>query len=162
MTTIVATRTALYSDSQCTSEVSFGTDKLYKVTSDAGEEYLVGIAGRLTEGLLLIRLLAKFGLEELWTLHLPKDGKDQIPEALKDEEWGTELVVVTRDKRIVLVDNALVPASVNEAIYAIGSGSPWAMAAVEHGKSAREAVEYACAKDPYSKAPIQTLTFRSK
>jgi ATP-dependent protease HslVU (ClpYQ) peptidase subunit len=161
MTTIVATRTGLYSDSYCSSGTPFGTDKLYKVVCVNGEEYLCGMAGYLTEGLLLVNLLTKYALDELWQLHLMKDGKSEMPEALRDPDWDTDLLVVTKDKRLVVIDNQLVPIPINEKAYAIGSGAHWALAAMDHGKSARDALEYACTRDPYSKAPIQVLTFRS-
>ena len=43
---------------------------------------------------------------------------------------------------------------------AIGSGSPYALGAMAHGATAKEAVEIACMYDPFSHPPIRTRTIK--
>lgn len=162
MTTVVATRSALYADTYCSSDIPFGVTKLYKVTPKDEEEVLCGMAGYLEEGMFLIKLLSDHGLKNLWKLHYRHEGESQLPQMITDPDWNTELLIVTRDRQILTINNSLLPIEIHESQYAIGSGSTWALAAMDHGKSAKDAIEYATTRDPYSKAPIQTLTFRSK
>jgi ATP-dependent protease HslVU (ClpYQ) peptidase subunit len=160
MTTVVATRSALYADSHVGAWPTFSTPKLQKVTHEAsGEDYLTGMAGYLDQGLFLNALLATHGLKDLWKLHVIKDG---IPAFLLDEEFDTSLIIVTKEKRIFMLDQKLVPCEILESSYAIGSGASWALAAMDHGKNPKEAIEYACTRDAGSKAPIHTLTFRTR
>lgn len=44
--------------------------------------------------------------------------------------------------------------------YAIGSGSSWALAAMDNGKSAHQAVAYACTRDNNSRPPIYKLELK--
>lgn len=39
--------------------------------------------------------------------------------------------------------------------YAWGTGAPWAIAALDHGKDAKEAVEYAATRDIFTGGPVQ-------
>ncbi len=47
---------------------------------------------------------------------------------------------------------------VNRGGAAVGSGAGIAVGAMDSGKSAREAVEIACRRDPYSKAPVHAMS----
>jgi ATP-dependent protease HslVU (ClpYQ) peptidase subunit len=162
MTTIVCTRSAIYADSHAGGHIPHGSVKIEKVTHGE-EEYLVGFAGYFEEGYILRKLLAEHGLDNIWRLHLPsKDGKDQMPEIMKDDDFNTDLLIVTQDKRILQLSKYLAPVEILSPNYAIGSGSQWATAAMDHGKSAKEAIEYAATRDPHTKAPIHTLTFRTR
>lgn len=155
MTTIIATRTAVYADSYCNAAHPFGTSKLHKVLHEkSGEEYLVGGCGYLEELEFFVRLLAHHGLQDLWKLHF---GEHWPPKIMKG--WDTDMLVVTRDKEIFLVSEALVPLRVNEKVYAMGSGGDWARAALDFGKTPEEAIEYAATRDDSTRAPVHKITF---
>lgn len=158
MTTIVATTKGLYADSQCTSYPGFKTSKLaYVVHEKTGEDYLVGGAGYLEELHFLVKLLGEYGLERIWKLHLTEHWP---PKILKNAD--TELVIVTRDRKIYCFNASLVPMPVNQDTYAIGSGGEYATSALAFGKTPIEAVEFACQHDPYSKPPVHELKFPRK
>ena len=155
MTTIVATTRALYADSQCTSFPGFKTSKLaYVQCKKSGEDYLVGGAGYLEELHFMVKLIGEYGLEQIWALHL---GEHWPPKIMKNAD--TDLLVVTRQKKIYMFNAGLVPMPINQNTYAIGSGGEYATSALAFGKTATEAVEFACEHDPYSKGPVHELTF---
>jgi len=158
VTTIIATRTAIYADSQCSAAHEFKTNKLHRITHEqSGEDYLVGGCGYLNELEFFARLLGHHGLQELWKLHF---GEHWPPKIMKG--WQTDILVVTRDKNIHLIDHALVPCLVDEKVYAMGSGGDWARAALDHGKTAEEAIEYAATRDSFTKGPVHKITFGRK
>lgn len=158
MTTIVATHKALYADSQCTSYPVFKTAKLlYIACEKEGEDYLVGGAGWLSELYFMARLLGEYGLDKLWKLHLTEHWP---PKILKNAD--TDLLIVTRNKEIFLMDRSFTPAPIQQPTYAIGSGGEYATSALALGKEPEEAVAFACEHDPYSKPPVQMLKFPRK
>lgn len=56
-----------------------------------------------------------------------------------------------------LVEELGYPVAVEEDYFAIGSGASFALAAMDCGKSAREAVRVACKRDCYSGLPVVTM-----
>lgn len=158
MTTIVATTRALYADSQCTSYPGFKTTKLAYVKHEKSDnDYLVGGAGYLSELHFFVKLLAEYGLERIWKLHLTEHWP---PKIIKRAE--TDLLIVTREHKIYMFDKTLVPMPIDQDSYAIGSGAEYATSALAFGKTAIEAVEFACQHDPYSKPPVHELKFPRK
>lgn len=158
MTTIIATRSAIYADSYCNASHPFGTNKLHRVAHEkTGDEYLVGGCGYLNELEFFVRLLGHHGLQDMWKLHF---GEHWPPKIMKS--FDTDVLVLTRDKKIFLVDKSLVPMAVNERTYCIGSGGDWARAAIDHGKTPEEAIEYAATRDDNTRAPVHKLTFGRK
>jgi ATP-dependent protease HslVU (ClpYQ) peptidase subunit len=162
VTTVIATRTAIYSDSACTDYIPHGIPKLYRIDPKKGQPFLCGIAGFVGECHLLMNLLKDHGLDEVWNLHYKVEGHTQRPDWLDFEDWNSELLIVTQDKQILRLDESLIPLPVEEQKYAIGSGSQWAIAAMDHGRPPKEAIEYASTRDPFTKAPVRVLTFRSR
>ena len=158
MTTIVATRKAIYADSQCTTYPTFKTTKLaYVACEKTKEQFLVGGCGYLSEFHFFVRLLKEYGLQDIWKLHLTEHWP---PKIIKNAD--TDLLVLTSDKKLFMFDRALVPMDVNQDTYAMGSGGEYATAALAMGKSPAEAVEFACQHDPYSKPPVHELKFPKK
>lgn len=140
MTTVVATRTALYSDSKCSEgNVSFKTTKLFQVGDS-----LLGVAGTLTAALKFIKWFKKQDHDE--------------PPILKDADGDDFDVLEVSPKGIFMWDNDLTPIEVLDPFYAIGSGRLAALAALHLGSSPEHAVETACLVDSYSAGPVQTLT----
>lgn len=155
MTTIVATRTALYADSQATDYVSFKTSKLAHVQcKKTGEEFLLGGCGYLEDIYFAANLLSEYGLKDIWKLHLT----DHWPPKIM-KEFDSELMLVTREKKIYCFNKALVPMPINQDWHAMGSGGPFAISALAMGKTAPEAVEFAIQFDPYTKGPVHELKF---
>lgn len=155
MTTIVATPKALYADSQCTSFPAFKTTKLLYVQHEkSGEDYLIGGAGWLSEIYFMARLIEEYGLDKLWKLHLTEHWP---PKILKNAD--SDLLIVTREKKIYIMDKAFTPGPINQDAYAIGSGGEYAASALALGKEPADAVAFACEHDPYSKPPVVELKF---
>ena len=157
MTTIVATTHAIYADSNAGAHIPFPTSKLAYVTDKDGAEYLTGGAGYMEELILLQKMLAEHGLHNLWRLHTRENA---IPKLLKGGD--TDMIVITREREIYLLSNMLVPMPVHAPVYAVGTGAEYALSALAFGKSPVEAIEFACERDPWSKAPVHELHFRRK
>ncbi len=155
MTTIVATTEGLYADSYCDYVSPFSTNKLAHVKSPlGGNEYLVGGAGNLVEFQLYCNIIKQYGTEALWQQHF---GENWPPKILVDAE--TELIMLDKNGQIMLMGRDLIPVHVNEAYFAIGTGADLALAAMDHGANAMDAVEYACTRDTSSKPPVTEIKF---
>ena len=156
MTTVVATRTAIYTDSQATSNINFYTTKAHRITTLNGATYLVGMCGVLEACYAVLEVVKEFGPFDAWKA-------EKKPEILKNLDGDScELVLVSENKELYLLSPNLIPLPCNAPIHAIGSGAQWAIAAIDHGKTPKEAVEYACVRDDASKPPVQTLTFKTR
>lgn len=75
---------------------------------------------------------------------------------------STAAFVVTPDNKVLLAsfddDGTVVSDDVGDGeIYAIGSGSHFAIGAMDCGSTASEAVEFAIARDPYSGGKVHTF-----
>lgn len=156
MTTVIATPTAVYADSHCSYSTPFTTQKA-RVVKFKDERYLVAGAGDLDELEFLCKLLQEHGLHSMWKLHL---GEHWPPDILENAD--TDLVIVTENRDIFILDKALVPIAIHDKVFALGSGSDWARAAIDFGKSPLEALEYAATKDHRTRGPFHKITFRSK
>lgn len=155
MTTIVATPDAIYADSNCTHYNQFQTYKLAHIECDKdGTDYLVAGAGDLVEFQFLCNMIKEFGIVESWKMHFQEEWPPRILKRM-----DTEVLIVTRDGDIMMMDKDLIPVRIDEPYYCIGSGQDYAVAALDHGDTPVQAIEYACTRDQYSKAPIHTLEF---
>jgi hypothetical protein len=61
---------------------------------------------------------------------------------------GTEGLILTQDGHIFTFGNPAKWIKLNQSIYAIGSGAPFALAAMDAGKTPSEAVKIASKHDP--------------
>lgn len=78
---------------------------------------------------------------------------------LSGDNCETEIMVI--DKGSILIYGTgigLVPLSIEEPFFAIGSGAPYALGALYCGKSARQAVEIACKFDAACGNGVDVLT----
>ncbi len=158
MTTIVASRTAIYADSYCNTTQPFETNKLHRVKH--GEDmYLVGGCGDLRELEFMARMITEHGLDDMWKLHFKPEWP---PKILKS--WETEVIVVTEGKQIFIIDNTLVPCLVDKQVHCIGSGGDWASAHLElvQGSTPESAIRYAATRDDNTRAPVHKITFKSR
>lgn len=149
MTTVVATRNGIWTDSKCNWTVDFETKKSEYIKDSTGAEFLIGICGTVSHSVKAIALLKTCPLFEAYQ-HVP-DGYWDKPDF--------SLTIVTRDKRIISMDEDMTPIVVLDDFLCTGTGAQWATAALDHGKTPEEAIEYAIKRDRQSGPPVRTLKF---
>ena len=142
MTTIAydrATRT-MAADTQCTAGArKFRTHKVRRL-KDGG---LIGSCGSMVD-ILKIHRWAEAGF--------PKKGR---PELGDDADF--ESMIVNGDGTVFLMDEALEMMEFSDEFLAIGSGGPYATAAMACGKTVIEAVDLAARFDPATSAPVESF-----
>lgn len=153
MTTIVYRDGVLAADS-CYTEDSesggsrvFQCQKLHKCQlSGFPPAYVyVGLAGAGGPGLRFLR----------WV----KDGMNRnAPPSFDPGDDFVALVVMDGDAYVF--DRYMEPERVVEPYHAIGSGAKCAFVALDMGANAKEAVERAAVRDPYTRGPVQVLKCR--
>ena len=72
-----------------------------------------------------------------------------------DEGGEFECLIVAGDGKVYLLDDDMEPMEVTDAFIAIGSGGPYATAALHCGKSAVEAVKVAAHYDAATSEPVE-------
>lgn len=95
---------------------------------------------------------------------------EQLPQIkeLRKLKQGLSAIMVFPDGRVFTVDTSVKddePVGVSEVverIAAIGIGSTWALAAMDNGKSAPEAVEYTCKRNTFCRPPVTSVTLGKK
>ena len=103
--------------------------------------YLIGWVGSESQGIKFVE-------------HFTKSGLDGRPE-LSD---GTEVMVICRNW--ARVESGRDTSDVmNERLWAIGSGSGYALGALHHGATAEEAVQIATTLDVYTGMGIEKIRF---
>ena len=107
---------------------------------------LCGISGDLDTGVTLLA----------WLLA----GADAERYPQLQENDPSNLLVIYHDGRVAEFGRSPVPMFMEQRFHAIGSGSKYALAAMYLGKSAKQAVEVACALDAYCGNGINTLTLK--
>jgi hypothetical protein len=71
-----------------------------------------------------------------------------FPHRQRDPDTSCSILLVNAQGAILQYESTPHPIEVENPFWAIGSGSHYAMAAMHLGRSARQAVEVACALDP--------------
>lgn len=138
MTTVVATRTALYSDSRCSfGSAHFHSPKLFRVGKS-----IFGFSGTVTDSLKFIEWVKGQDLED-------------IPEFSKEDSFD---ILEVSPEGIFAWDDALIRMEVLDPFMTVGSGYMAALAALHLGSSPEVAIETACKVDRASGGPLQTLT----
>jgi len=79
---------------------------------------------------------------------------DSRPDFGEGEDGEFECLIVKGDGTIWLLDDDLEPLQVTDEFIAVGSGGPYAVAAMACGKSATEAVEIAAMFDAATSEPV--------
>jgi ATP-dependent protease HslVU (ClpYQ) peptidase subunit len=137
--TCIAVRDGIIAaDSQATGDFVEFTQKLY-----AKNGAIVGFCGLVTQGLVFVD----------WYFNRQK----RKPSLEHESDWSA---IVLKKDGLEYWDNSLRPFPVSEKFYAIGSGCQFAMGAMKAGCSAQQAVEVACALDPYCNLPVITLSLQ--
>lgn len=106
------------------------------------EPFIVGFAGDAGE---IIDLLDFFTHPELY---------QKVPRVR-----NTQGLVLTQSKKIFQFTNPTNWVQINDKCAAIGSGSPYALGALNVGASPKQAVEAATKSDPFSGGGIKVLSF---
>jgi 20S proteasome alpha/beta subunit len=142
MTTIAYKDGILVADTQLTSgDRKFRCEKLHRFAS--GD--LFAGAGGLSDVLKLRRWVA--------------DGcPNETPEF--SERADVECIWVKVDGTVLFVDQDCEPMRITDTAVSIGSGSQYAMAAMECGLSAEEAIGIAAKFDPATSLPVMTMQVR--
>lgn len=73
-----------------------------------------------------------------------------------DDDDGGSYLLVSKSKVLCLEADKMIPYAVGK-VFAIGSGSRYAMAAMACGKTPAEAVKIAAKFDPFTGGPVRTL-----
>lgn len=72
----------------------------------------------------------------------------------RDNSREFECLVLSRDGKLALWDQDMIPQDITMPFYAIGTGRMAAFAAMEHGATAKQAVATAAKYDPYTGGTI--------
>jgi ATP-dependent protease HslVU (ClpYQ) peptidase subunit len=136
--TIIAYRAGVIAADSCATD-SFITcaDKLYKKNGA-----VIGFCGEVAQALVFVD----------WYFNQKKSRRPDLA-----SEQGWEAMVLTK-QGVFIWERSLRPVPMGEEFYAIGSGAPLAMGAMEYGASASEAVSIACRRDPYCREPVVVQT----
>lgn len=146
MTTIAFKGAVLAADRQCTT----GTRRM-RVKSKLRRLKNGGLAGGCGDAVMLMQFYD-------WL----DDELDELPKSWAEHEDMVdeiEVLVAFPGGEIFLYNGAGYPVELDEQCYAIGSGSDYALAQMEAGKSAAQAVEYAQTRDSGTGFGVETLTF---
>lgn len=154
MTTIAYRDGILAADSRVTHDTEgggtrvFKCQKLYRKVVKLGEveeEVILATAGESSPGELFVEW---FG-----------SGKDvtDMRDTFVLGQADFQVLVLKRDG-LYEVDMYCKPIKVLDKFYAVGSGAKAALAAMHMGADAKKAVEIACRIDPYTAAPITTMS----
>lgn len=149
MTTIIAVKGAMYSDSKVTlgKGYSYPTTKIIKTKG-----MLVGAAGHAGD---CSRFL-DWAHDEFRAKSKPKF------EAVSGSDDAIDGLIVKSDGIYYFCPEYPFPEKINSEFYGIGSGSKGARAAMLMGASPERALEIAILVDDYSGYPIQMLTLDEK
>lgn len=117
--------------------------KLFRKTIGR-REHIIGVAGDLFSAMVFIDWYGT---------------KERPPEALAhlfDEGEDFEALIWT-GKKLFEANRLCRLVEIEDKYYAIGSGAPYALAAMDCGKSAAEAIRIACRRDNNSGLPVVAM-----
>lgn len=146
MTTVVITPTEIAHDARGTSSGMIMSDSFGKSMAFNGDVY-VGI-GSSTAFVYLMHLLIKGKPHPRWT---PKTGGFVVVSRHSGELEALSLILNEKNQYSIDVSPLLV------VPFAFGSGGNWAISALDSGKNAREAIEYAMERDNCSGGEITVI-----
>lgn len=143
MTTIAVSKGTVAADSQITGTFKFhGNVKVRRVETGPYAGWVFCAAGRLDY------VPVAFGQVTAGEFSPVCDSEDSD---------GGSYLLVSKTRVYCLEADKMIPYEVSKT-FAIGSGSKYAMAAMACGKTPAEAVKIAAKFDPFTSAPIRTLT----
>ena len=83
--------------------------------------------------------------------------EDKFPAFQKNNDTSVDVICIEPDGRCHVFQTSHIPVLIEEKFMALGSGSNYALGAMYLGKTAREAVDVACALDSGCGRGIDTL-----
>ena len=138
MTTIVATKNGIYADTLCSYSVPFKVGKVATI----GKSVFAG-AGDLDD-------LTRF-------FEWRRGGGKTVDAPSLDD--GIDVLEVCADG-IFIWGKKLVRLKINQDVYAVGSGSQYAIGALAFGATPEQAIEVAAKFDTQTALPIEFVKFR--
>lgn len=124
--------------------------KLYRVkVGKRKKEYLLGICGDVYAAMVFVDW---FGKQDDKDLH-------KLLTGMTDDDFE---VMIWDGKKLSTANRFCRVTEVEEGYYAVGSGSPHAITAMDCGKSAAQAIQMAIKRDPYSGGRIVTARIECK
>lgn len=138
MTTVIATRQALYADTFCNYTVPFKMTKIARI----GDSIYAGAADDFDS---VVKLF--------WWLR----GEGPKPKLPTDEAFD---VIELGPAGIFLWSKHLTRTHIDQDCYAIGSGGQYAMGAIGAGANPIRAIDVAAMYDPNTKPPVETVNLK--
>ncbi len=120
--------------------------KLYKVPRGPNKGHILGTQGATSSGMAFVE----------WYMN-PKKEKPAIQ---FEDEYFT--IVVVRPEGVFTFDDHLVQLPCLHKFYAVGSGAPYAMGAMERGASAIQAVRVACKWNAFCGGPVKWMEYKQR
>ena len=138
-------------------------------TDRSGAAYRCRKIERLTDGRYFLGSghLLTIGKAKRWAeVNFAEDERPDFEELFGAcaEEFAFSCIVIALDGTAILIDDEMEPQPVCDDYLAIGSGSAYAVGAMDAGASAERAVLIACSRDLYTSAPvdIERIEFAAK
>lgn len=153
MTTIVFANNELSGDGRATLGDTILSDETVKVYNINNR--LVGFAGRYASGLKFLEWFEEFDNANEVQQQVPFVSIN-IPELMEDEDFTG--IVAYPEGYVMLFEGGKAFYEV-QAPYVIGSGSDYALGALDQGATAEEAVRVACKRNVLSGGLVTTVTF---
>lgn len=140
MTTIVCNRQGMAADKRISGGPIFASTKIFRVNGS-----LIGIAGNIEQALRFVE----------W-----RRTPEQKPQFA--EQSGFEALELTPDGMLIYWGAEMVGVEIEDAYYAIGSGSWLALGAMGMGATPKEAIKVAARWDVATGTEIQVMTLKGK
>jgi len=135
-------------------------------TDSVGTKYRCNKIERLSDGRYFLGSghLLSIGKARRWAEHnFSERFRPEFGELFGETaaEFQFSCAVIDRQCRVTLLDDEMEPQAITDDYFALGSGSGYALGAMDHGATAEEACRIACGRDIYTSAPIQveSMTF---
>lgn len=147
MTTVVYHDGMFAADSRsCIGDTIYEEDSV-KLMAEVGPFAVVGFAGNYQTATDVIEVLSEYtSVDQVRSLEL-----------LKEDKVGMQMIALDYSGQLWYYQGIDSFKLRSDLPFAIGSGAPYATAAVELGKTAEEAVKYAATKDPFTNKVVRVV-----
>lgn len=129
-------------------------------TDSSGTAYRCRKVERLNDGSIFLGSghLLSIGKAKRWAeKRFDEKFRPEWPELFgkRADEYAFSCVVIRTDGTKILIDDEMEPQRLFDKHLAIGSGGSYAVAAMDAGASAEQAVKIACKRDLYTSEPVE-------
>ncbi len=148
--TTVAFRDGTMAADSLANDDNVGAVKVQKIYRKKikGKEYIFGIAGYLEAGQMFIE----------WFSTRDQSLMDRLTKLTEDDSFD---VLIWNGKKLMIADQLMRLTEINDEYFAIGSGAPHAITAMDCGRSARQAVQMAMKRDINTGGRVVTMRLSS-